>query len=120
MLPSGYPRRQKPITAQEDEVASVPPEPSSMLSATASTSFAESSKPGKRESEFSHDELPEVKALLKAQRARTPVALAVAQDLDSVPFRVTEPFMVLGWFWVVESWVGYIIFLPFRFTSMLK
>lgn len=109
MLSSGYPRRQNPITPQEDEVASPPPEPSSStLSATASTSFAESSKPGKRESESAHEELPEVKALLKAQRARTPVALAVAQDLDSVPFRVTEPFMVLGWFWVVESWVGYI------------
>ncbi|KIR58584.1 hypothetical protein I314_05423 [Cryptococcus bacillisporus CA1873] len=102
----GYPRRQKPITSQEDEVASVPPEPSlSTLSATVSTSFAESSKPGKRESESAHDELPEVKALLKAQRARTPVALAVAQDFDSIPFRVTEPFIVLGWFWVVESWL---------------
>lgn len=87
----------------------MPPEPSSStLSATVSTSFAESSKPGKRESESAHDELPEVKALLKAQRARTPVALAVAQDFDSIPFRVTEPFIVLGWFWVVESWVGYI------------
>lgn len=83
----------------------MPPEPSlSTLSA-----IAESSKPGKRESESAHDELPEVKALLKAQRARTPVALAVAQDFDSVPFRVTEPFMVLGWFWVVESWVRYIL-----------
>ncbi|OWT42197.1 hypothetical protein C362_00569 [Cryptococcus neoformans Bt1] len=104
MTSIGHPRRQKPITPQEDEVAPVVPEPSSStLSATSSANLAESLKPGKKEP--AHDESPEIKALLKAQRARIPIALAVAQDCSAVPFRVAKPFMVLGWFWIVESWL---------------
>ena len=50
-------------------------------------------------------EVPEIAALLMAQRARTPIAIAVAQDYTSVPFRVPRPFIVLGWFWVTDAWV---------------
>ncbi|WWD01676.1 hypothetical protein V866_008622 [Kwoniella sp. B9012] len=49
-------------------------------------------------------EAPEVEALLMANRARTPVALAVAQDYTAVPFKVPRPFIVLGWFWITDAW----------------
>jgi hypothetical protein len=52
------------------------------------------------------DEAPEVAALLLAQRARTPVAIAVGQDCTVVPFKVPRPFVVLGWFWVADAWVS--------------
>lgn len=52
------------------------------------------------------DEAPEVAALLLAQRARTPVAIAVGQDCAVVPFKVPRPFVVLGWFWVGDAWVS--------------
>ncbi|WWD15727.1 hypothetical protein CI109_100149 [Kwoniella shandongensis] len=51
------------------------------------------------------DEAPEIAALLMAQRARTPIAIAVAQDYTAVPFRVPRPFIVLGWFWVTDAWL---------------
>lgn len=95
------------------------PEPSSStLSATSSANLAESLKPGKKEP--AHDESPEIKALLKAQRARIPIALAVAQDCSAVPFRVAKPFMVLGWFWIVESWVCSIFSLSDCFDAKIN
>ncbi|WRT66916.1 uncharacterized protein IL334_003881 [Kwoniella shivajii] len=51
------------------------------------------------------NESPEVAALLMAQRARTPVALAIAQDYDAVPFKVPRPLIVLGWFWIADAWL---------------
>lgn len=50
-------------------------------------------------------EKPEITALLMAQRARTPVAVAVAQDYSAVPFKVPRPLVVLGWFWITDAWV---------------
>lgn len=49
----------------------------------------------------------ELEALLVAQRARTPVAVALAQDYSEVTFKVPRPFVLLGWFWVVDAWVSY-------------
>jgi len=58
-------------------------------------------------------EAPEVEALCMAQRARTPVALAIAGDWSESPFRVPRKFIVLGWFWIADAWVSlYDIFLP--------
>ncbi|WVF72399.1 hypothetical protein IAT40_007214 [Kwoniella sp. CBS 6097] len=51
------------------------------------------------------DEEPAVAALLKAQRYRTPIAVAVAQDYAAVPFKVPRPLIVLGWFWIVDAWL---------------
>ncbi|WVW83383.1 hypothetical protein I302_105402 [Kwoniella bestiolae CBS 10118] len=50
-------------------------------------------------------EAVEIEALLMAQRARTPVALAVAQDYLAVPFKAPRPFIVLGWFWITDAWL---------------
>nr|XP_019013326.1 uncharacterized protein I206_01392 [Kwoniella pini CBS 10737]OCF52107.1 hypothetical protein I206_01392 [Kwoniella pini CBS 10737] len=50
-------------------------------------------------------EKPEITALLMAQRARTPVAVAVAQDYSAVPFKVPRPLVVLGWFWITDAWL---------------
>jgi hypothetical protein len=52
-----------------------------------------------------------VAALLMAQCARTPVALAISQDYAGVPFKVPRPFIVLGWFWIVDAWVSVSCFL---------
>lgn len=41
-----------------------------------------------------------------AQRLRSPVALAIAQDCPLAPFKVPRRFVVLGWFWVVDAWVS--------------
>lgn len=50
-------------------------------------------------------EEPEIEALLLAQRARTPLAIAVAQDYLEPPFKVPRAFVVLGWFWLTDAWV---------------
>nr|XP_018264086.1 uncharacterized protein I303_03964 [Kwoniella dejecticola CBS 10117]OBR86244.1 hypothetical protein I303_03964 [Kwoniella dejecticola CBS 10117] len=50
-------------------------------------------------------EQPEVAALLMAVRARTPVAVAVAQDYAAVPFKVPRPFIILGWLWITDAWL---------------
>ncbi|OCF35309.1 hypothetical protein I316_02855 [Kwoniella heveanensis BCC8398] len=54
---------------------------------------------------LSFDEEPAVSALLKAQRYRTPIAVAVAQDYAAVPFKVPRPLVVLGWFYIVDAWL---------------
>ncbi|ORY25750.1 hypothetical protein BCR39DRAFT_543219 [Naematelia encephala] len=71
-----------------------------------STAIASPAPPGQIQP-LNHytNEAPEIMALLKSQRARTPVALAVAQDYSLAPFQVPRPFAVLGWFWVAEAWV---------------
>lgn len=51
-------------------------------------------------------EVPEIEALLMSHRARIPVAIAVAQDYSGLPFRLPRPFVVLGWFWIVDAWVS--------------
>ena len=51
-------------------------------------------------------ERPEIEALLMAQRARTPIAVAVASDYSATPFKVPRRAIVLGWFWVTEAWVS--------------
>ena len=51
-------------------------------------------------------EASEIAALLIAQRARTPLAIAVAQDYSAAPFDVPRRFVVLGWFWIVDAWVN--------------
>jgi hypothetical protein len=38
-------------------------------------------------------------------RARTPIAVAVAQDYAHTPFCVPRPFVVLGWYWIIDAWV---------------
>ena len=52
------------------------------------------------------EEAPEIAALCMAQRARSPVALAIADDWSGSPFRVPRKFIVLGWFWVADAWVS--------------
>jgi hypothetical protein len=52
-------------------------------------------------------ESPEIEALLLAHRARTPVGVAVAQDYAPTPFCVPRPFVVLGWFWIIDAWVRF-------------
>ncbi len=49
-------------------------------------------------------EAPEINALLLAHRARTPVALSVAEDYGVVPWNVPRAFISLGWFWVTDAW----------------
>lgn len=49
-------------------------------------------------------ELPEVEALLRAHRARIPVAVGMSEDWTLVPFRVPRPFTILGWFWITDAW----------------
>ena len=53
-------------------------------------------------------EAPEIEALFMSHRARIPVAIAVAQDYSGLPFRLPRPFVVLGWFWIVDAWVSQI------------
>jgi hypothetical protein len=48
----------------------------------------------------------EIEALLMAQRARTPMAIAVAQDYTEPPIKVPRAFVVLGWFWLTDAWVS--------------
>jgi hypothetical protein len=50
-------------------------------------------------------ESPEIEALLLTHRARTPIAVAVAQDYAHTPFCVPRPFVVLGWYWIIDAWV---------------
>jgi len=50
-------------------------------------------------------ESPEIEALLMTQRARTPIAVSVAQDYPQTPFNLPRPFVVLGWFWIIDAWV---------------
>lgn len=47
-----------------------------------------------------------VEALLVAQRAHTPIAVAVTQDYTEVPFKVPRKVVVLGWFWLIDAWVS--------------
>lgn len=49
-------------------------------------------------------ELPEVEALLRSHRAGTPVAVGISEDCTLVPFNVSRPFLILGWFWVTDAW----------------
>lgn len=49
-------------------------------------------------------ELPEIEALLRAHRAGTPVAIGVSEDWTLIPFRVSRPFVLLGWFWITDAW----------------
>jgi hypothetical protein len=56
-------------------------------------------------SEAGPRESREVASLLMAQRARTPVAIAVAQDYPFARFKIPRSYIVLGWFWVVDAWV---------------
>lgn len=58
-------------------------------------------------------ESAEIQALCKAQRARTPIVITVADDYSDVPFKVPRKFVVLGWFWVVDAWVN----LPWLFRD---
>jgi len=52
-------------------------------------------------------ESPEIEALLLTHRARTPIAVAVAQDYAHTPFCVPRPFVVLGWYWIIDAWVRF-------------
>ena len=47
-----------------------------------------------------------VEALLTAQRAATPVALAVTKDYSLFPYQVPRGICGLGWFFVVDAWVS--------------
>ncbi|KAJ9108574.1 hypothetical protein QFC19_002290 [Naganishia cerealis] len=49
-------------------------------------------------------EVPEIEALLRAHRARTPVAVGISEDCILVPFSVPRPFLILGWFWITDAW----------------
>jgi hypothetical protein len=48
----------------------------------------------------------EIEALCAAQRLRSPLAIAVAEDYSATPFKVPREFIVLGWFWVIDAWVS--------------
>lgn len=44
--------------------------------------------------------------LFQAQSARTPVAVIVSQDYALLPYKLPRAYVVLGWFWIVDAWVG--------------
>lgn len=91
---------EKPAAEPEEKAADPLPVETS-TSEHKSPKMTTSVIPPKRELES-----PEVEALLMTHRARVPIALAVAQDYSGVPFRVPRPFIALGWFWIVDAWVG--------------
>lgn len=49
-------------------------------------------------------ELPEIDALLRAHRARTPIVVGISEDTTLVPFQLPRPFIVLGFFWITDAW----------------
>ncbi|KAJ9107684.1 hypothetical protein QFC21_001144 [Naganishia friedmannii] len=49
-------------------------------------------------------ELFEVEALLRSHRAGMPVAVGISEDCTLVPFKVSRPFLILGWFWITDAW----------------
>jgi hypothetical protein len=78
--------------------------PSVLINPTSSSASGSGHKPS---NDVHHKpEAPAIEALILAQRARTPIAIAVAQDYSAVPFKVPRPFVVLGWFWVLDAWVS--------------
>ncbi|WVQ98537.1 hypothetical protein IAU59_005663 [Kwoniella sp. CBS 9459] len=66
------------------------------------------------------EEEAHVSALLRAQRYRTPVAVAVSQDYAAAPFKVPRPLVVLGWFWIVDAWLEPVMPDLELFTSNLQ
>lgn len=66
---------------------------------------AQQDRPALLSAPIQNTEAPIIEALLMAQRAQTPVAVAVANDFTEVPFKVPRPVVTLGWFWIVEAWV---------------
>lgn len=74
---------------------------------TADGSVGESSKsPSVPPNPEAPAERAEINALRQAQKYGTPVAVALAGDYVGVPFKVPRKFIVLGWFWIVDSWVS--------------
>lgn len=63
-------------------------------------------------------ESSEIEALLLTHRARTPIAVAVAQDYAHTPFCVPRPFVVLGWYWIIDAWVLVINCSPLVFADI--
>jgi hypothetical protein len=49
-------------------------------------------------------ELPEIDALLRAHRARTPIVVGISEDTTLVPFQLPRPFIILGFFWITDAW----------------
>lgn len=49
-------------------------------------------------------ELPEIDALLRAHRARCPIAVGIAEDSALVPFHIPRAYVILGWFWITDAW----------------
>lgn len=43
-------------------------------------------------------------AIFATHRYRTPVALALTHDYSNAPFRILQPIIVLGWFWITATW----------------
>lgn len=50
-------------------------------------------------------EAPDIKGLLMAHRARTPVAIIISEDYGVPPWFVPQPYVGLGWFWITDAWV---------------
>jgi hypothetical protein len=65
-------------------------------------------------------EAPEINALLLAHRARTPVALAVAEDYGVVPWNVPRAFITLGWFWITDAWPEPTSWLPAKYGKTAR
>ncbi|EIW65753.1 hypothetical protein TREMEDRAFT_74911 [Tremella mesenterica DSM 1558] len=66
-------------------------------------SLGQSRKPYAKDQEG--EESGEIEALLKAHRARSPLALAVSHDYSAIPVHIPKPIIVLGWFWVTDAWL---------------
>ena len=49
-------------------------------------------------------ELPEIDALLRAHRARIPIAVGITEDTTLVPFALPRAYIILGWFWITDAW----------------
>lgn len=47
----------------------------------------------------------EIKACLVAHRARVPIVVGVSQDYTGVKFRVPQPYIMLGMFWITDAWL---------------
>ncbi|WVQ78260.1 hypothetical protein IAT38_000344 [Cryptococcus sp. DSM 104549] len=113
MTSIGYSRRQRSIPMERPPsplVAGIPPEPylrpaSPPLDILPQAKLVGHAAPQAIPDVSAIDEAPEIAALIMAQRARTPVAVAVAQDYTAVPFRVPRPYIVLGWFWITDAWL---------------
>ena len=108
---SGKPRTRRKSGQRGQTITDVPDDPlptsadESFIAPLATSDSLPISTDAQRSTTKRPLESPEIEALLMTHRARTPIALAVAQDYPYTPFQLPRPFVVLGWFWIIDAWV---------------